>query len=89
MNFTPPEPLASYHSITDFSCGITSLDDWLKRRAYANQASGATRTFVTCVDNRVVGYYALASGAISIQSANVDTPRSKETGILGSQRLLA
>ncbi len=67
MNLTPPEPLASYHSITDFSCGITSLDDWLKRRAYANQASGATRTFVTCVDNRVVGYYALASGAISIQ----------------------
>ncbi|WP_287672106.1 MULTISPECIES: hypothetical protein [unclassified Microcystis] len=60
----------AYHSITDFSCGITSLDDWLKRRAYANQASGATRTFVTCVDNRVVGYYALASGAISIQSAN-------------------
>lgn len=70
MNLTPPEPLASYHSITDFSCGITSLDDWLKRRAYANQASGATRTFVTCVDNRVAGYYALASGAISIQSAN-------------------
>ncbi len=46
MNLTPPEPLASYHSITDFSCGITSLDDWLKRRAYANQASGATRRLV-------------------------------------------
>jgi GNAT superfamily N-acetyltransferase len=69
MNFTPPEPLASHHSCTDFSCGIASLDDWLKRRAYTNQITGATRTFVICVDNRVVGYYALASGAISVQSA--------------------
>lgn len=69
MSLKPPEPLASHHSITDFSCGITSLDDWLKRRALANQTSGATRTFVTCVDNRVVGYYALASGGISVQSA--------------------
>ncbi len=69
MSLTPPEPLASHHSCTDFSCGIASLDDWLKRRAYTNQTSGATRTFVICVDNRVVGYYALASGAISVQSA--------------------
>lgn len=69
MNFTPPEPLASHHSCSDFSCGITSLDDWLKRRAYVNQISGATRTFVICADNQVVGYYALASGAISVQSA--------------------
>lgn len=69
MSLTPPEPLASHHSCTDFSCGIASIDDWLKRRAYTNQTSGATRTFVICVDNRVVGYYALASGAISVQSA--------------------
>ncbi|BAY20573.1 hypothetical protein NIES2100_03150 [Calothrix sp. NIES-2100] len=69
MSLTSPEPLASYHSVTDFSCGIASLDDWLKRRALANQTSGATRTFVTCVENTVVGYYALASGAISVESA--------------------
>ncbi|MBE9252019.1 GNAT family N-acetyltransferase [Dolichospermum sp. LEGE 00240] len=69
MSLTPPETLSSHHSCSDFSCGIASLDDWLKRRAYTNQISGATRTFVICADNRVVGYYALASGAISIQSA--------------------
>ena len=69
MSLTPPETLSSQHSCSDFSCGIASLDDWLKRRAYTNQISGATRTFVICVDNRVVGYYALASGAISVQSA--------------------
>ena len=69
MSLTPPETLSSQHSCSDFSCRIASLDDWLKRRAYTNQISGATRTFVLCVDNRVVGYYALASGAISVQSA--------------------
>ncbi|MBS3027773.1 MAG: GNAT family N-acetyltransferase [Dolichospermum sp. DET50] len=69
MSLKPPETLSSHHSCSDFSCGIASLEDWLKRRAYTNQISGATRTFVICVDNRVVGYYALASGAISIQSA--------------------
>ncbi|MDJ0899429.1 MAG: GNAT family N-acetyltransferase [Xenococcus sp. MO_188.B8] len=69
MDFTAPEILNSKHLIGDFSCGITSLDDWLKRRALANQVSGATRTFVICVDNKVVGFYALASGGISIKSA--------------------
>jgi predicted N-acetyltransferase YhbS len=42
--------------------------DWLKKRALANQSSGATRTFVICADEQVVGYYALASGAISTLS---------------------
>jgi GNAT superfamily N-acetyltransferase len=69
LSLTPPETLSSHHSCSDFSCGVASLDDWLKRRAYTNKISGATRTFVICVDNRVVGYYALASGAISVQSA--------------------
>ncbi|MFM7408016.1 MAG: GNAT family N-acetyltransferase [Cuspidothrix sp.] len=69
MSFKPPEPLASYHFCDGFCCGIASLDDWLKHRAYTNQISGATRTFVICLDNRVVGYYALVSGAISVESA--------------------
>ena len=63
-----PESLASHHLLTNFCCGIDALDDWLKRRALNNQTSGATRTFVTCTDNKVVGYYALASGGISNES---------------------
>ena len=46
------------------------LDDWLKRRALANQSSGASRTFVvTDEDGRVRGYYAMAAGAVSHQLA--------------------
>jgi predicted N-acetyltransferase YhbS len=65
-----PQPLAEPHRTEGFTSGVTSLDDWLKRRALANQASGASRTFVVCDDHRVIGYSALASGAISIQDAS-------------------
>ena len=65
----PPEPLAEAHVFTNFRCGEASLDDWLKRRARANQASGASRTYVVCEDNRVVGYYALASGVVLVENA--------------------
>ena len=70
MNFTPPEPLTECHDLADFDCGTAALDDWLKRRALKNQLSDATRTFVICMNGRVVGYYALASGSISTQSVD-------------------
>jgi GNAT superfamily N-acetyltransferase len=62
---SPPEPLSEAHDLESFSSGVAVLDDWLRRRARANQASGASRTFVVAEDGRVVGYYALASGAIT------------------------
>ncbi len=66
---SPPEPLADRHDVGDFNSGEASLDDWLRRRARANQASGASRTYVVCEDERVVGYYALASGAVTVEAA--------------------
>jgi GNAT superfamily N-acetyltransferase len=48
-----------------FDCGERALDDWLRRRALANQASGASRVFVICRGVDVIGYYALAAGAIA------------------------
>lgn len=64
-----PELLADRHDIGDFSSGEASLDDWLKRRARANQVSGASRTYVVCQEERVIGYYALASGIVTTESA--------------------
>ena len=66
MSLSPPEPLAGHHQVEDFHSGESSLDDWLRRRARANQASGASRTYVVCDRERVIGYYALASGAIAV-----------------------
>ncbi len=68
-NLQAPEPLSEAHDCAGFQSGEASLDDWLQRRARGNQASGASRTFVACSNSRVIGYYALASGAITSELA--------------------
>ena len=69
MTLRAPEPLADPHDLAPFDCGIAVLDDWLKRRARANHASGASRCYVACTDDRVVGYYALAAGSVRVEAA--------------------
>ena len=51
-----PVPLLSTHEVDALSCGVESLDLWLKRRALNNQITGASRTFVVGEKNRVVAY---------------------------------
>lgn len=67
--FRPPEPLSDEHHLVGFSSGEDSLDEWLRRRALSNRVSGASQTYVVCTGNEVIGYYALASGSISVESA--------------------
>jgi GNAT superfamily N-acetyltransferase len=77
LHLCAPQLLAVTHLIVGFECGEASLDDWLKRRALANQSSGASRTFVVAdPDHRVYGYYAMAAGAVSHQMATSDVRRN-------------
>ena len=69
MVLKAPQPLAAYHALAPFSSGVASLDEWLVRRARSNQVSGASRTYILEDDGRVAGYYALASGAVSLVAA--------------------
>lgn len=69
MTVSAPEPLVAHHALEQFDCGAASLNDWLRKRALRNQASGASRTFVVCDDDRVIAYYALASSAVAPDSA--------------------
>lgn len=66
MALEAPLPLAEHHDLAGFQSGVPILDEWLTRRALANQASGASRVYVVCDDMKIVGYYALASGAVSV-----------------------
>jgi len=61
---TPPTALTGSHDVSGFDCGNSILNDWLIKRALKNQSSGASRTFVICQNDRVLGYYALASGSV-------------------------
>lgn len=65
IRLNPPEKLSPGHDLSRFQCGESTLDDWLRRRALRNEESGASRTYVLSVENRVVGYYALAVGAVT------------------------
>lgn len=70
MQLSAPQSLAATHRLDGFNCGEPSLDDWLKRRALTNHLNGASRTFVvTDPEQCVLGYYALAAGAIAHQEA--------------------
>ena len=66
---TAPEHIEAHHDASTFDCGQPELDDWLRLRALSNEASGASRTYVICAEGRVVGYYALATGAVARAAA--------------------
>ena len=70
MKLHAPESLSTDHQVNAFACGESVLDEWLKRRALGNQTSGASRTFVVATSQKeVMGYYALAAGAVAHQDA--------------------
>ena len=71
-----PILLATDHQLDDFACNVDSLNDWLKKRAYQNQLSGASRTYVVLEGKRVVGYYCLASGALALNDAPTQVRRN-------------
>lgn len=66
---SPPAPITPDHDISGFHSGVALLDEWLARRALRNERSSASRTYVTCEGDKVVGYYCLSAGAINIQDA--------------------
>lgn len=53
-----PVSLQSVHDLSGFTCGVESLDLWLKQRALKNQVAGASRTFVLCEEGstKVLAY---------------------------------
>jgi GNAT superfamily N-acetyltransferase len=69
LDFTPPAPITADQELADFNSGEPSLNEWLKKRAFKNHVSGASRCFVLCAGANVIGYYSLSAGAISHETA--------------------
>ncbi len=61
----PPEKLNAAHQIDQFDCGNIQLNDWLKHRAFKNEAQGASRTYIISIEKVVIAYYCLSNGAIA------------------------
>ena len=64
MTPSAPAPLGDRHAIEGFRRTEAALENWLKQRARRNHQDGASRCFVICDGNAVIGYYALAAGAV-------------------------
>lgn len=64
------ERLAKSHDRSQFSCGQTVLDEWLKTRAGQYDRKDLARTFVAVMlgQTRVLGYYALASHRVRFEA---------------------
>ncbi len=72
-----PVPFTAEHDTSQFVCRHASLSAWLSKRALANAATGASRTYVVCTAaNRVIGYYALSAGSITAASVTGRTRRA-------------
>jgi GNAT superfamily N-acetyltransferase len=69
LDFIPPAPITADQKLADFDSGESSLNEWLKKRAFKNHMSGASRCFVLCAGANVIGYYSLSAGAISHETA--------------------
>lgn len=64
-----PASLSDAQLLDAFRCSEPDLEIWLKQRARRNQLEGASRTFVVCAGDEVVGYYCLAAGAVMHEQA--------------------
>jgi len=60
-----PLLLSKIHDVSSFDCGEEALNEYLSRFAYINNQHSSSRTYVTCRDNRVVGYYTLTIGSVA------------------------
>jgi GNAT superfamily N-acetyltransferase len=63
---TPPRPLAEGDDRSLFDCGRESLNNWFRRHAWHNHASGISRTSVICdaATGSIVGFVTLSAAQI-------------------------
>ena len=54
-----PAKLAKARDRTAFESGAAEVDDWLTKYSWQNQRANNATTYVSTVDGRVVGYYAI------------------------------
>jgi hypothetical protein len=63
-----PEPLNDAHELSDFFCGIASLDDWLKKRGAPRKRHSETGRFSPA--ERTGGVEDFASGVLDDKGQN-------------------
>lgn len=60
-----PRKLTRADVCEGFDSGAPELDEWLARYSWRNQRANNTVTYVSVLDDRVVGYYAIAVASVT------------------------
>jgi GNAT superfamily N-acetyltransferase len=58
------EALAAHHDRRGFSCGVDSLDEYLRRFARQHAAANVSRSYVAADHDVILGFYSLAMSGI-------------------------
>jgi GNAT superfamily N-acetyltransferase len=64
------EKLRKDHLVDGFDCGKEALNRFLRQHAWANQQANAAQTYVLAEGTKVLGYYSLAAGSVTHDSAS-------------------
>ena len=72
MRVSQPRLLQETDPIGEFSSGNRELDVWLKNRAWRNQKSGDSRTYLSIdtQENSIAGYYSLSARSVARDTAS-------------------
>lgn len=57
------------HVVGDFDCGYDDLNRFISRFAINSQSAGSAQTYVALADEKVIGYFSLAVGAVAHSQA--------------------
>lgn len=58
------DKLSREHDLNAFDCANSTLNEWLRKYAWANQQADSVKTYVALEGNLVAGYYALTAGSV-------------------------
>lgn len=62
--YVSPEKLEKRHNLKNFDCENDKLNEYLKKYALQNQKKNISKTYVTQVEEKIIGYYTLTFGSV-------------------------
>ncbi|MDJ0616807.1 MAG: GNAT family N-acetyltransferase [Calothrix sp. MO_192.B10] len=71
-----PQPLTSEHDVSDFKSTSEPLNKWLREKALKNHEGDTARTYVVTIENKVIGYYCLATSSVAREIATSKVKRN-------------
>lgn len=64
------EKLSSKHDLSNFSCGVEDLDEFLKCNALAQQEQNLNVTYLAVNENEILGYVSISADKIECRKIN-------------------